>query len=392
MNNKYILSGKPSYDEREVKAITKVINSGWVGYGKKCKEFETRISKLISNSQIEYLKTVSLNSCSSAIHLSLVANDIGINDEVIIPSITWCSTVNSILHIGAKPVFCDIDPNTYCISEKDILSKITKNTKAVIITHYAGFALDVHGLRLKLDKNIIIIEDAAHALTSKYKNGNFVGSSGNLCCFSFHANKNFSIGEGGAITTTQINLLKKIKILSNNGLNKFSWERNSNFKSSPEGIPIEIGFKMNLNDLAASIGIEQLKKYKKFSKNRTQTVNNYINLLRNSKFKSDFSFQKNIIHEFHSKHLFVVKFPFSRLKISKLNLVKLLRSKKIGAGIHYSPLHKNILFRMNEFISLPHTDDFERDVFSLPINNDMTKSQVEKVCHYLIRLLDKNIK
>ncbi len=192
----YLPFGKPDFSRREVDAISKVLHSGWIGMGEETLAFERELAVFLNVPRV-----VSVNSCTSALFLSLLAHDIGPGDEVICPSLTWCSTANAALYLGAKPVFCDIDADTLCITAETVRDKLSSSTRAVIPVHFGGLCADIKGIRAEIPPHVVIIEDAAHAFGARFEEGQPVGSSANLTCFSFYANKNLSTGEGGGNCT-----------------------------------------------------------------------------------------------------------------------------------------------------------------------------------------------
>ena len=192
--DKYLPFGKPDFGPEEIKAVTDVLESGWVGMGKETKSFEQELATYVHANSV-----VTVNSCTSALFLSLMIEGITSGDEVIVPTLTWCSSANAAMYLGATPVFCDVDPDTLNLTPETVLPHITDKTRAVVVVHYGGLAVDITSLRKALPQRIKIIEDAAHAIGATYPDGSPVGSSGALTCFSFYANKNLSTAEGGAI-------------------------------------------------------------------------------------------------------------------------------------------------------------------------------------------------
>ena len=216
----YLAFGRPDFGEEEIAAVTRVLRSGWIGMGPEVIAFEQELAAYFGAPHV-----VTVNSCTSALHLALLVNGVGPGDEVIVPSLTWCSTANAALYLGAKPVFCDVTPETLNITPELVLKCLTKRTKAVIAVHFGGLAVDVVSLRAALPPNIVIIEDAAHALGATYPDGRPVGSSGNAVCFSFYANKNLSTAEGGAIALTDPAQAERLRSLRQHGLPIDAWKR-----------------------------------------------------------------------------------------------------------------------------------------------------------------------
>src|SRR5262249_4640770 len=197
---------------------------------------------------------VAVSSCTAALFLSLLVSGVGPGDEVICPSLTWCSTANAALYLGATPVFCDIDADTLCPTTEHILAKVTTKTKAVMVVHFGGLAVDVDRLRAALPSSVVIVEDAAHALRARFDNGRWVGASANLTCFSFYANKNLSTGEGGAIALADSALAERLQSLRQHGLPLDAWKRFTDPQNLLLSNPLDtLGYKMNYTDLQAAI-------------------------------------------------------------------------------------------------------------------------------------------
>ena len=217
---KKIIFGQPSIGKEEINYISKVVKSKWIGSGHITEKFEKKF-KTYKNSKY----ALSVNSCTAALHLSLIYCGIKRNDEVITTPMTFASTINSIAMVGAKPILADIDPETFNINPKNIEKKITKKTKAILIVHLAGLPCDLTKI-LKIAKkyNLKIIEDCAHAIESKYNNKH-VGNFGNTGCFSFYSTKNLTTGEGGMIICKDTNIYDKLRIARLHGLSKDAWKR-----------------------------------------------------------------------------------------------------------------------------------------------------------------------
>lgn len=332
-SRKFISFGKPFVDAKEINSVNKVIRSFWLGTGKVTQNFENRFSKL---KKIKH--AISVNSCTAALHLSLMSLNLKKNDEVITTPMTFASTINSIILTGAKPVLVDIRPDTLNINEKKIEKKINRRTKALLIVHFAGLPCDMKKI-LKIVKKykIKLIEDCAHAIETKYENKN-VGSFGYSGCYSFYSNKNITTGEGGMFTCHNTKVAEKIKVMRLHGMNRDAWKRylpNSVKKNSPyqHYDILYTGLKYNMIDLNAAIGIEQLKKVNKMWLKRKNLYNRYLKNLKDLPIcvqgTKDYNYK-------HGYHLFL--FYFDRRKIKKNIRDKFLRylnKNNIGAGVNY---------------------------------------------------------
>ena len=380
----YIPFGKPNFSEEEIEAVSNTLRKGWVGMGNETLSFEQELSEYVEAGAL-----VSVNSCTSALFLSLLISDVKEEDEVICPSLTWCSTANSALYLGAKPVFADINEETLCLDTESILSKVTEKTKAVILVHYGGYATDVYSLKKKLPSNIVLIEDAAHALGSRYYNGKMVGSSGNLTCFSFYANKNLSTGEGGAIALYDKFQIQRLKSLRQHGMHTSAWNRFVKPKSILYSIIDHLGYKMNYTDLQASIGRVQLKRQAEFQKIRSEIASYYFKELSSLNF--NLKFQENILSDKHAKHLFPVILPLYKMNISRDEFIMKLRSYNIGASIHYAPLHLMPLYNHPKSDELPVTEKIASSVLTLPISASITMDDARYIVDKFKKVFISNL-
>lgn len=381
MNRKdYLPFGKPNFSDEEIVAVTRVLRSGWVGMGPETISFEEELASFLNTPYV-----VTVNSCTSALFLSLLVHGIGPGDEVICPSLTWCSTANVTLSLGAKPVFCDVDPATLCLTPESVQSQITSKTKAVIIVHLAGLAIEVDTIRAVLPENIVIVEDAAHALGAKFSDGRPVGSSGNLTCFSFYANKNLSTAEGGAIALFDEELADRLSSLRQHGMPSDAWKRFTQSKSMINSQLVELGYKMNYTDLQACIGRIQLKRQPDFHVTRLTIARHYYEHLR--VLTSSLLFQSKVLHTYHARHLFVIQLPIEEMRPSRDELLLELRSHNIGASIHYPPLHRMPLYCQKEQPPLPNTERICKRIMTLPISASMDLADADYVTTQLEKLL-----
>lgn len=371
--------GRPNISEQEISAVVRVMHSGWIGMGPEVIAFEKELSKSIGAPYV-----VTVNSCTSALFLSLLVLGVGEGDEVICPSLTWCSTANVALYLGAKPIFCDIDPETLCVTPESVLKKVSPKTKAVIVVHFGGLAVEMDRLRDALPPSVHIVEDAAHALGAKFANGKPVGSSDNLTCFSFYANKNLSTGEGGAIALFDENLAERLRSLRQHGLDSDAWKRFLDPGSLLSGQLKELGYKMNYTDLQACIGRIQLRRQPKFHAIRLSIAKNYLSEAE----RMGLLCQKSCIDSYHARHLFVVFLPLEQMKLSRDEIVLKLRKSKIGAAIHYSPLHRMPLYKVfNRDTSLPNTEFVSPRIMTLPISASMELDDAKYVITQLKGIL-----
>ena len=368
--------GRPDIGNSEIRAVKKVIKSKWIGSGPVTEKFE----KMFKN----YKKTknaISVNSCTAAMHLALLSLNIGRGDEVITTPMTFCSTINSILLVGAKPVLVDINLDTLNIDENKIKNKITKKTKAIILVHFAGLPCNMRPiLKICSKSQIKIIEDCAHAIETKYY-GKHVGNFGVAGCFSFYATKNITTGEGGMLITQNKKIAKRIKIMRLHGMSKDAWKRhlpNSiNLKSKFEHYDVsELGMKYNMIDINASIGIEQLRKIEKNWKKRKESYNFYIKKLKGLPLLFQ---RENPYPSKHGYHLFVIILNKKKTNKKRDELIKYLKKYKIAAGINYrcvtdmSYYRKNLNWDKNTSKIAKYAGD---NILSLPLDPKLKKKDI----------------
>ncbi len=377
----YLPFGRPSFSSDEITAVNRVLMSGWVGMGPETIAFEDELANYVGSPHV-----LTVNSCTSALFLSLLVSGVEEGDEVICPSLTWCSTANDALYLRAKPIFCDIDPDTYCVDIEDVLAKVTTRTRAVVVVHYGGQVSDIDNLRARLPDSVIIIEDAAHAFGSRYPNGKLVGSSGNLTCFSFYANKNLSTAEGGAIALFDQALLERLQSLRQHALPIDAWKRYTHPKTILLSNQLtELGFKMNYTDLQAAIGRAQLVRFNDMQQTRQKIANIYFEGLKNS----GIIFQHGCTDSSHSKHLFVIRLPLADMRYDRDEAILALRAKNIGACIHYAPLHLMPLYNQEQILnSLPVTEKISKSIVTLPISASMTEEDAHFVTKSVKKLIE----
>ncbi len=376
----YLAFGTPDFTDAEIEAVTRVMRSGWVGMGQETIAFEKELSEHIGAPEI-----VTVNSCSSALFLALLVEGIGPGDEVIVPSLTWCATANAALYLGAVPVFCDVDPHNMCVTPETITAKITARTKAVVIVHYGGYAIDVEILRASLPSGMVIIEDAAHAFGAIHGNGKRVGASGNTVCFSFYANKNLSTADGGAIALFDSDKAQRLRRLRMSGLESNAWSRFTKPSTAFTAGVAELGYKMNFTDLQAAIGRVQLQRLGDMALARNKVAEHYRKAMTETGL--DVPFQSQIFDAGHARHLLVACFDPKTTGIPRDELLLALRDSNIGASIHYRPLHMQPLYYNDSQPILPVTERLAEQIMTLPISARMSLADVDYVVHHLAKLI-----
>jgi dTDP-4-amino-4,6-dideoxygalactose transaminase len=376
----YLPFGRPDFTEEEIEAVARVMRSGWVGMGPETQAFEHELGEFVGAPHV-----VTVNSCTSALFLSLVELGIGAGDEVICPSLTWCSTANAVLYTGARPVFCDVEPDSFSLTIESICAALTRRTKAVIVVHFGGRAVDTKALQGLLPASVTIVEDAAHALGARFSDGTPVGSSRFVTCFSFYANKNLSTGEGGAVALFDSIVADRIRSLRQHALPVDAWKRftHANTVMLTQQLT-ELGYKANYTDLQAAIGRVQLRRQPVMAAKRRNLADTYLRRLAFPGGPLEPQAAAHSTH--HALHLFAVRVS-ARSRMPRDKLVLELRRRNIGATIHYTPLHSMPLYCSDgPPPSLPKTEALAREILTLPTSASMKDDDIEYVCRHIAEL------
>ncbi len=360
---------RPSIGEAEIEGVTACLRSKWITTGPLCKTFEERFQNLTGSRH-----AISLCSATAAMHLVLTALGIGPGDEVITPSLTFASTVNMIALHGARPVFADIHYETLNINADDIEARITPRTRAIIPVHFAGAPADMDRILEIADRHhLTVIEDAAHAVGTRYR-GIHAGGFGRIAIFSFHAIKNITTGEGGMVTHNDEQLEKRLRLLRFHGIERDAWKRYGRGGNPAYDIE-EPGWKYNMMDIQAALGIAQFSRLDEFNRRRAELVALYREGL-NGVDGLDLPGDPAYSHD-HSHHLFVVKI----LAMERERFMEKLSDRNIGCGLHFPACHllKYVKKRFG-VASLAETERAAGRILSLPLFPDMTDGDVSYVC------------
>lgn len=314
-------------DDNEIEAVTKVLKSKWLSMGPVTQKFEKEFAEYLG---VKHAFAVS--NATAALHIAHWVLGIRAGDEVIVPSLTFVATSNSILYCEAKPVFADITSlEDFNISPEDILNKITPKTKAITVVHYGGYPCDMNAImEIAQDHGLRVIEDAAHAPGAEYK-GKKCGTIGDVGCFSFFANKNIATGEGGMIVTNDDNLAEKIRIMRSHGMTTLTWDRHKGHANSYD--VVDIGFNYRINEMASALGQVQLRKLDKNNDKRKKIVEEYRKKL---KAISEISIPFENFKEKSSYHIFPILLSEN---VPRNKFMDNLKEKGIQTSIHYPPIH-----------------------------------------------------
>lgn len=371
----YLVFGEPMIGEEEIAEVIDTLRSGWLGTGPKVGRFEEMFRQYVG---ADYAMAV--NSCTAALHLSMIVAGLGPGDEVITTAMTFAATVNAIVHTGATPVLVDCDRSTQLIDPQRIEEAITSRTKAIVPVHMLGLPCDMDAIMSIAERHhLVVIEDAAHAIETVYR-GRKIGSIGHLTCFSFYVTKNVITGEGGMVTTNIPEFADKIKMYGLHGMSRDAWKRYSDAGYNHYQVEFP-GFKYNMMDLQAAIGIHQLKRVEEGLIRRNEIWKAY-----NAAF-SELPVglpAPDELDAVHARHLYTLMIDQERTGITRDEFLRRLHEMNIGTGVHYVGVHLQPYYRM-QFGYRP--EDFpnatwisERTV-SIPLSAKLTDDDAESVIH-----------
>lgn len=361
------------------------LRSGWLTRGDKAKEFELRFAEKIG---ARY--AIAVNSATSALHLALDAIGVTRGDEVLVPTMTFAATAEVVVHLGAKPVLLDCLEENLCVDPAGIEEKITPRTKAIMPVHFAGYPCEMDQICDIASRNgLKVIEDAAHALPTRYRD-RLIGTIGDVTCFSFYASKTITTGEGGMLVTHSEPIAKRARMMSMHGLSRDAWDR---FVTESRQYEIlDAGYKYNLSDIAASLGVVQLDRCEELLEMRTIRANRYYELLQDVR---EITLPTVSSYARHSWHLFLLKLDLDRLRIGRDDFLRQMNDRRIEATVHYRPLHLNPYYQTvwgytpEDFPVA--TDVYER-ILSIPLYPSMSEQQQERVARAVRDIVEANRK
>lgn len=363
----------PEIGSEEINNVVKCLRSGWLTTGKFNFEFERLLREYLGTKEV-----ICLDSCTSALHLSLRALGIGKGDEVITTPLTFAATANVIVHCAARPVFCDVNEYTCNIDPDQIRKKITKRTRAVIPVHFAGYPCDQERIYKLADHyGIEVIEDAAHALSSAVGDKR-IGSFPGITCFSFYATKNITTGEGGCVALDNKKIAEKIRILRFHGISKDAWQRYARAVMTSYEI-VQAGYKNNMTDVLASIGVAQIKKAETFRKKRQMIADKY-----NKAFDScpGLTLPCNNPGMTHSWHLYACRINKKKFGIDRDQFMSFMLKRGIATSVHYIPIHLHSYYRKSFGYmrgQFPVAEKIGSEIVSIPLYTKMKPRDINRV-------------
>ena len=384
MTNNFLPFARPDIGEEEIAAVNEVIRSGWITTGPRAKQFEQEFARYLGDVD---LHCIAVNSATAGLHLALEAVGVTAGDEVIAPTLTFTATVEVVRYLGADPVLVDVSPVTLNIDVERIREAITPHTKAILPVHYGGLACDMEAIHaLAKEQGLRVIEDAAHSLPSTSA-GRMIGTlESDAAIFSFYANKTMTTGEGGMVVTRNAETAKRMAMMRLHGMSRDAFGR---FTATTPSWYYEIvapGFKYNLTDVAAAMGLEQLKKLPRFQERRLTLARRYFRELRELPLVLPADAPSG---EIHAWHLFVIRLADGAM-VGRDAVIQALSDRGIGTSVHYVPLHRQPYWRDRYHLRpemYPHADAAYGRMLSLPLYSRMTDEEQTKVIMALREIL-----
>ena len=368
----YLPFSPPTVGQEEIDEVVDTLQSLWITTGPKTQRFEKEFAASIGSPD-----AAALSSCTAALHTALLTAGIGNGDQVITTPLTFAATANTVEHVGATPVFADVDPLTLCIDPAQVEKAITPRTRAIVPVHYAGHPAELDALRsLAAQHNLVLIEDAAHALPARYK-GVTIGACDNPVAFSFYATKNLTTAEGGMLTGTP-EFIANARLFGGHGISRDAWKRYAKGGTWKYEVLCP-GFKYNMTDIQASLGLHQLQKLRRFHDRRREIAETYTNA-----FSDIDALQPptELPHVESAWHLYVLRINPGMLDIGRDEFLDELAERQIGASVHFIPLHTQPFYR-NKYGFSPSDfpvayDEFQR-LLSLPLHPGLSDTDVDDV-------------
>lgn len=382
VRSEFLPFNRPCLDEAEEQEIVAALRSGWLTTGPRTKQFEADFARYQDVGH-----AVALNSCTAALHLSLIALGIGPGDEVVTTPYTFTATCNVIVHVGATPVLADVEPDTLNLDPRAAAAAITERTKAILPVHFAGHPIDMAAFRQLRDKHkLALIHDAAHATESRYE-GRSIASDGDLTCFSFYATKNLATGEGGMLTTHDADLADRIRVLGLHGMSRDAWKRytESGYQHYDVAAP---GFKYNMFDLQAALGLHQLRKLEGFLIRRQQLAARYDEALAQIPELELMGIRPNVRT---AHHLYVIRLR-PDAGIGRDAFMAAMQRQNVGVGVHFRPVHylsyyrERFGWRPEDFPVASQAGD---NCISLPLDPALTEADQDDVIRAVHRVLGR---
>ena len=386
MNTKFLPFSLPDITDIEINEVVETLRSGWVTTGPKAKQFESDFVEYLGDTT---LQAIAVNSATSGLHLALEAVGVKAGDEVIVPTYTFTATAEVVRYLGAHPIFVDSDPLTYCIDPKKIEMAITPKTRAIVPVHFAGLSADMDAIiSIAKNYNLKVIEDAAHSFPTKYKNKLIGTLQSDATVFSFYANKTMTTGEGGMLVSRSTDVIERAKIMRLHGISRDAFDRYQSKTPAWFYEVVEPGFKYNLPDICAALGIQQLKRINQFQEKRETLARIYDERLAHLPIQLPPRYPQSNEYQ-HAWHLYPIVLT-DDAKISRDELILKMAERNIGCSVHFIPLHRQPIWRDTYDLKssdYPIADALFLNEVSIPLYTKMTDLDQDRVIAGLNHLL-----
>ena len=384
MRESFLVFSQPLIEQEEMDEVLDSLKKAWIGTGPKVQQFEKDFAEYIGLPH-----AAALNSCTAALHLGCLALNLGPGDEVITTAMTFCASVNAIIHTGATPVLADINPETLNIDPESIEACISPRTKALMPVHFAGRCCDMQPIMdIARRHKLRVIEDCAHAIETSY-DGKHAGTFGDIGCYSFYATKNIVTGEGGMALSQDEELIQRIRVMGLHGMSADAWARFSDAGYKHYQV-VDHGFKYNMTDMQAALGIHQLPRVGRYAKRRKDLWQRYMQGLQPLPLGLPASTQPGPHNEVHAYHLFTIRVDEQKTGISRDAVLSALHARKIGCGVHYLSVPEHPYYQ-DRFgwkpQDTPQAMRYGRETISLPLSPKLGDQDIDDVIEALSDIL-----
>lgn len=376
-----LVFGQPRIGEEEIQAVVETLRSGWIGTGPRVQEFEQAFREYTGAAE-----AVAVSSCTAALHLSLLESGVGPGDEVIVPAMTFCATAEAVLHAGAVPVFVDCDPDTFNMTPETVAKAVTNRTRAILPVHFAGLPCDMAGLlEVARGANLSIIEDCAHCIEGTI-DGKHAGTFGRFGAFSFYPTKNVTTIEGGMVVTWDREAAERIRTARLHGLSRDAWKRfgKEGYRHYQSTL---LGYKYNMTDVQASIGIHQLRKVEDRLVVRESIWRTYDEALQSLPVTLPSSPRDGVRH---SRHLYTLLVDPDRVRVSRDRILEAIQREGVGVGVHYIAVPLHVYYRERFKIpakAYPNAERISERTLSLPLTPYLQERDVSDVIAAVTKVL-----
>jgi dTDP-4-amino-4,6-dideoxygalactose transaminase len=381
----YLVFGQPLIEEPEIEEVVASMRAAWLGTGPKVAEFEKRVA-----SYKGVRRAVAVNSCTAGLHLSCLTLGLEPGDEVIVPAMTFCATVNAIINAGATPVLADVESDTFNIDPSEVRRKISSRTKAIMPVHFGGRACNMDALLLIAHQHgLKIIEDCAHAIETEY-HGRKAGTFGECGVLSFYSTKNIVTGEGGMVLTNNLEVAERIQRLALHGMSQDAWRRFSDNGYRHYDV-VEIGYKYNMTDLQAAIGMHQILRVDAYWQKRWRVWQEYNQAFRDLPVRLPAPIDA---HSRHGLHLYTLLLDPDHAPVSRDQFIAALHYRRIGTGVHYRSIPEHPVYQQKfgwKPADYPRAEAIGNSTVSLPLSAKLSEQDIADVIHAVTEVLEHGV-